>query len=74
MNAGGRRLVRRGGAAIGKLWNAVAGAVIVLVGMAVVAVGVFEIHRPSGLIVAGCELIAIGWLIDRLGVDDGDSN
>jgi hypothetical protein len=34
---------------------------IVLVGAAAIAAGVAWIHPPSGLIVAGIALIALGW-------------
>ena len=43
-----------------------AGFAICIAGAGVVAWGVWEIHRPSALIAIGLELVALGWLIDRL--------
>lgn len=34
-------------------------------GLALIAFGAFEIYRPAGFIVAGVELAALGWLLDR---------
>ena len=41
------------------------GDVAIIGGLALVAFGAFEIYQPSGFIVAGIELAALGWLLDR---------
>ncbi len=37
----------------------------ILCGLGLVAFGAFEIYQPSGFIVAGVELAALAWLLDR---------
>ena len=43
----------------------VLGDVVIVGGLALIAFGAFEIYRPSGFIVAGVELAALGLLLDR---------
>lgn len=44
----------------------ITGVSIGAVGCVSIAWGVFEIYRPAGIIVAGLELVGVGWLLDKL--------
>ena len=46
-------------------WVRTAGDIVIFSGLALVAFGAFEIYQPAGFIVAGVELAALGWLLDR---------
>ncbi len=46
-------------------WTRTAGDIVIFGGLALIAFGAFEIYQPAGFIVAGVELAALGWLLDR---------
>ena len=49
--------------AVGRILSHLVSDLSILIGIAGVAAGVGMIYPPAGCIVAGAELIALGWLI-----------
>ena len=49
--------------AVGRILSHLVSDLSILIGIAGVAAGVGMIYPPAGFIVAGAELIALGWLI-----------
>ena len=50
-----------------------AGLVLCIIGYGIVAVGVWEISRPAGIIATGLGVLFCGWLADSLGGVNGTS-
>ncbi len=51
--------------AVGKFSLDAASNIAILSGLCLVAIGAFIIYEPAGLIVAGIEMVWLGWIVGR---------